>query len=64
MQGYHLACGLFLNDDSWNFDKILNSYYKINIYAFIQINDFSSFLADFKLAFFLNYANPFFVNSE
>ena len=38
----------FVNGDSWNFDKILKHNKKSNIYVFIQISDFFSFLADFN----------------
>ena len=35
------------HNNSSSFDKNSNIIRKINIYAFIQIYDFSSFLADF-----------------
>ena len=47
--GYNSVASLtFPNDDFWNFDETLNVIKKINIFAFIQIYDFSSFLADFN----------------
>ena len=38
----------FANDDYWNFEKKNKCNIKINIYAFIQIYDFNSFLTDFN----------------
>ena len=40
----------FAHDESWNFEDILNK--KINAHGFMQIHDFSSFLADFNYLFF------------
>ena len=53
----------FPGDDSWNFDKIL-IVKTMNIYAFIQICDLSSFLADFKKFWGKLLCETFFVNSE
>ena len=38
----------FPHHDSWNFEKMFKIIKKSNIYALIQIHDFSTFIANFS----------------